>query len=447
MVVESIYNHYFFENNYVLIYNHLTNVIGRVMDSEMFRGILDDIKSGKEPGESPLFTQLIKDNFFVDKNTDERALGELAYQDGIYDTTLNVTILASEQCNFRCGYCYEDFKRGNITPEVIDSFYKFMKKNIHKYNKVNVSWFGGEPLLAAGEIERISDQLIDLCNKNGKAYLADMTTNGYLLTADMMRRMLKCRVLNYQITLDGMGEAHNTTRSLAGGGPTFETIIGNLRAIRDTVTSRMLKITLRSNISKIQLATIDRYIQFIHDEFGNDPRFECYFRPAGNWGGERVNGMKDELVSSFDELYSPLLRNISKLNVNAYIPLLKIAVCNAANRNSFVLGSDGTIYKCTMLFNEDFNKLGQMTADGRMELDQSKFARWTATAAEPAETCRSCNVWSLCHNRSCPARVFSTNKKNGANCGYERKSMDYVLKFLDGAGSKNITTYGTGEVN
>jgi uncharacterized protein len=440
MIVESIYNHYLFDKDYTLVYNHYTNTIGRVMDTEAFHRMVDNVKAGKDPGESALVTQLIKDGFFVDKDTDERALGELAYQDGIYDTALNVTILASEQCNFRCGYCYEDFKRGNITPEVIDSFYKYMKKNIHKYSKVNVSWFGGEPLLASGEIEYMSGRLIDLCNKNGKPYWADMTTNGYLLTADMMRRMLKCRISNYQITLDGIGETHNKTRSLAGGGPTFDTILSNLRAIRDTVTSRLFTITLRTNLTKSQLPLTDGYIQFIHDEFGKDGRFMCYFRPAGDWGGLRVKNITGELVTTFEELYTPLLQNVAAIHADAYIPLLKAGICQAADRNSFVLGSDGSIYKCTMFFDEEFNKLGKLIADGRMELDRSKFARWVTVKAEPAEKCRSCNVWPLCHNRTCPARLFFANE-NRTNCGYERKSIDYVLKFLDGAGSKNIKTY------
>jgi uncharacterized protein len=156
--------------------------------------------------------------------------------------------------------------------------------------------------------------------------------------------------------------------------------------------------------------------------------------------------MEGSLVSTFDELYGPLLRNISKLNVNAYISLLKMDICPSANRNSFVLGSDGTIYKCTMLFNEDFNKLGRLTLEGRMEIDQYKYAKWVSLAPECSEKCRSCNLWSLCHNRSCPAKGFSKDKAKREGCGYEKKSLDYVLKFLDISGNRHIKTYETGGI-
>jgi uncharacterized protein len=189
------------------------------------------------------------------------------------------------------------------------------------------------------------------------------------------------------------------------------------------------------------LTDIDDYISFIHDEFGNDERFECYFRPAGNWGGERVDGLENELISSFDELYRPLLHNISKINVNAYIPLLKVNICTAGHKNSYVLGSDGTIYKCTMLFNEEFNKIGKITTAGKMDINYYKFAKWVTPVTDANEICGVCNVWYLCHNRNCPAKAFLKQGMGFVNCGYEKKSLDYVLRFLDAAGSKHIKNY------
>jgi uncharacterized protein len=399
-----------------------------------------DIEQGKTP-DSPLFTNLAQDGFFVAQDTDERTVGELAYRDQVYDNTLSTTILASEQCNFRCTYCYEDFKRGNITGDVIESFLRFARKSIQKYSRVSIDWFGGEPLLADKEIEQISEPLIQLCQKAGRSYTASMTTNGYLLTPDMLRRMLRFRIYTFQVTIDGPAETHNKTRVLANGGPTFDTIIDNLREIRDTIKSRLFKISIRTNLSKLQLPYIDEYITFLHAEFGNDSRFQFYFRPAGDWGGERVKGIRDSLVNSFEELYEPLLKNISKINVDTYIPFLKKPMCEAANRNSFVLGSDGTIYKCTMLFNKDFNRIGTLHYDGTMDIDRNKLARWIASPDIPTQRCNACSNWSLCHNRSCPAKIVNGGEVANENCGYEKKSLNYILMFLDRAGSTYIKTY------
>lgn len=33
---------------------------------------------------------------------------------------LSLILLITEQCNFRCAYCYEDFKIGKMPPDVIE---------------------------------------------------------------------------------------------------------------------------------------------------------------------------------------------------------------------------------------------------------------------------------------------------------------------------------------
>src|SRR3712207_7092344 len=45
-------------------------------------------------------------------------------------TTLFRSLLASEDCNFRCTYCYEDFARGTMQPEVREGI-KAMRSEEH----------------------------------------------------------------------------------------------------------------------------------------------------------------------------------------------------------------------------------------------------------------------------------------------------------------------------
>lgn len=441
MLKESAYNYYLFRGQDALVYNSLNGAIGKITDKSRFQSILDNVRNKNELIKDAMFENLAEDKYFVDNNYDESLMGNLRYNEYIYGSGLNMTILASEQCNFRCKYCYEDYKRGNITQEVIDSFILFLRKNLRDYSKLSIDWFGGEPLLAAKEIETISKTAIDLCQKTGKPFSASMTTNGYMLTADMLKKMLKYKILSYQITIDGLAETHNTTRPLYGGGPTFEKIIDNLREIRDTVASRFFKILIRTNVTKPQLAKINDYTAFLSREFGNDRRFEFFFRPAGNWGGETAQTIEKDFVLSQNEYYELLLNNAESLNTDAYIMLLNTMVCGAAKRNSFVLGSDGTIYKCTMLFNEDFNNLGRLTHDGNMKIDTYKLARWTAIPAILPEKCNNCIHWVLCHDYTCPAHSIKGERQKNKNCGYERTSIDHVLTLLDKCNSRYIKVY------
>jgi uncharacterized protein len=429
---ESMYNYYVDEKNYLILYNHLTNRVARVHDKAALQGIREALAEGKPPDDTPLFRRLKYDGFVVEKTVDEPLMGQARYLSHIYNPELRVIILASEQCNFRCMYCYETFKRGNIKPEVIDSFIKYLRKYLGNYTGLHIDWFGGEPLLAPEAIERISKAAAQLCKKSGKTFRASVTSNGYLLDPAMFKMLSACNVMYYQITVDGLAQTHDKNRVLANGGPTFERIMNNLRSIRDTVQSRLFTICIRCNISQMQLPTFDEYIEFLQREFGGDNRFSFLFRPAGNWGGERVKSIADTLLSSTDPIYEALLKSKAKLDLYTHLEVMGTPTCYAGQKNGFVLGSDGTIYRCTVDFEEEYNHVGYMSEKGELVLDNDKFNRWLSIYSAQTEQCSRCSTWTLCHNRNCAAQTL---RKNGdaqsVNCGYEKSALDDFLRVLD----------------
>ncbi len=71
-----------------------------------------------------------------------------------------------------------------------------------------------------------------------------------------------------QITLDGVGAAHDATRHLAGGGPTFERITGNLRSVK--IQGRLV---IRHNAHAGNMSEVEKLrtlIDEIAEESGND---------------------------------------------------------------------------------------------------------------------------------------------------------------------------------
>lgn len=60
-------------------------------------------------------------------------------------------------------------------------------------------------------------------------YSALIVTNSYLLSQKNIDMLARLRVNKCQVTIDGLGDKHDATRRLAGGGSTFERIESNLR--------------------------------------------------------------------------------------------------------------------------------------------------------------------------------------------------------------------------
>ena len=118
-----------------------------------------------------------------------------------------------------------------MTPEVQEDVVALTRRmmEVNNARSLNVTWFGGEPLLAPEIIESLSGKLIALAEEHHASYDAGIITNGYLLTPENIRILEAAQVSSAQITLDGIGAAHDATRHLADGGQSFERIAANLR--------------------------------------------------------------------------------------------------------------------------------------------------------------------------------------------------------------------------
>lgn len=85
-------------------------------------------------------------------------------------------------------------------------------------NRINYgkkfNWYhSGEPLLAMDIIESMSVRIMEICKKAKRKYISDITTNGYLLSLDVFRKLLDLNVIEYQITIDGPKEIHDAKKA------------------------------------------------------------------------------------------------------------------------------------------------------------------------------------------------------------------------------------------
>ncbi len=186
---------------------------------------------------------------------------------------IGLTICPTMGCNFDCPYCFEDHGRGKMSAEVQDDVVALAKRMLDASGatRIHVSWFGGEPLLAPEVIESLSHRLMALVDEKDGTYSASIITNGYLLTQKIVDMLDRCKVRNAQVTIDGMGAFHDATRRLAGGGPTFERITGNLRELKIP-----FRVDIRHNVhegNKAQMDELQAFVEQLARESGNDLKY------------------------------------------------------------------------------------------------------------------------------------------------------------------------------
>lgn len=214
--------------NNVAIANLFKGTCGAYSALDLY--LLDELNTLDE--EHPILARFRERGLIV--NFDEKAVLYAMGRMGSTFGGVGLTICPTMGCNFDCPYCFENHKAGKMSPEVQDDVVALAERmlDVAPKKQLSVSWFGGEPLLAPDVIENLSGRLMALCEKKAAEYSAGIITNGYLLTQDIADMLDRNKVKTAQITLDGIGDAHDKTRHLAGGGATFKRITENLRQVK-----------------------------------------------------------------------------------------------------------------------------------------------------------------------------------------------------------------------
>lgn len=363
-------------------------------------------KSGFSGAAEGVVEYLVERGFLIRRGTDERRRLQLSFGRKHYQTDmLELILLSSEDCNFRCQYCYEEFARGTMEPWVRTAIKKALEKRLAGLRALRISWFGGEPLYGWPAIEDLAPFFDQKAKERDLFFGSHMTTNGYLLTPDVQERLLKWRVASYQITVDGSPEDHDCNRPTRDGQGTFHTIFDNLKALHRR--SEEFRVNLRVNFDKNNYPRMDSFLDMVQAELGNDPRFRLQFQPVGRWGGpkdadlevcghQESRDIQRELKKTANERGMYLGSTLKDVKVGSQ-------VCYAARPYSYLIGATGKIMKCTVALDmKDYNIVGQITPEGEFDLDDDKYALWTEPAFENDGQCQKCVIVPTCQGMFCP---------------------------------------------
>ena len=363
-----------------------------------------------------LVTKMLEFGILIASDIDENVLLDSMRYKQIFDSKLSLTVFSTGRCNFRCPYCFEaqqSFLRQDMTEKAQDTLLKFVQRTIPSHNALHISWFGGEPLVAPNVIRRLSEKLIRICDVRHLPYSADMTTNGYHLSAEMFDMLYELKVYEYMVTIDGVREQHDKRRFTYSGEGSYDTIMGNLLRIRDDKKYKFAKIMIRINMSRGFLEKIDEFLPFIASSFANDPRFKIMFVPVVKFSGSTFSD--DFIYANHNELFSRL--NQSEIYVNKlcsedtkFTPILPQQKCPAALKNAYVITPDLKVYKCNAHYDFESNNVGKISENGELLLDEMLHKRWYLTSKfvnrspELNNNCYNCFYAPCCYklDAGCP---------------------------------------------
>lgn len=428
--VPSKFNYHIkLDNGDLIIYNSLTKSMDKYN-----KNISDKVekylsgKLNKEELKPKLLQNLIDKEYVISEEKDELAIANMRYMENIMDGRLELTLLPTNRCNFRCPYCYEDHEDITMSKELQDSIIKYVRKNISKYTSVYVSWFGGEPTEELGIMKYLSEEIMEICRKRYKQYRSGITTNAYNLDLETFGEMLSWKINHFHITIDGPKSIHDQQRFKVDGSGSFDKIIKNLLNIKNNFKNRKFTMLIRTNVSYEVFERLEEYLRFMSENFGDDDRFVFYFRTVNNWGGDSINDFKGTLLGRKGniDIWKKIQEVNMPLNYDIGSDILTEQICYAAKHNHYLIDSDGTIKKCTCDTNSKENIIGYMKNDGAMDLNLTKVAKWTKGPYQGK--CIKCSFMPNCFGRSCPKQeAFGMTP----GCSMYETEIEEIIKVMN----------------
>lgn len=143
------------EDGGFILWNTLSNTIS------IFRGdqipLVEKALRGVEARKKGTVKYLVDRGFLIREGTNEYRQFQVRFGAQQFRTNaLELILMPSEDCNFRCNYCYEDFVRGTMRPDVRLGIRNLVEKRLKYLDRLSVSWFGGEPLYGWEAIEELA---------------------------------------------------------------------------------------------------------------------------------------------------------------------------------------------------------------------------------------------------------------------------------------------------
>lgn len=402
-------------------------------------------------GQEELLSYLYDKGFFVRSDLNEREEYNKFYskkKELLYDKddgSINLTVGTTIMCNMGCPYCFEFVKPNKSLNDIenlraIITYINDMVEQspVKRWHSLNVTWYGGEPLINKNAISRLTPMLQELCAKHGMSYSANIITNGILLTSDNWELLKKCDVKNVQITIDGPQKTHDKSRPLKGRNnekKNYFQILENL-----CLMPSGMHVTVRINTDREIADSIDELFQDFH-VFGlwpmrsNQISFSTAWLRTYEEANESDLSARFSVGDFFDFQQSFRLNLVNRYNrwasqnqreqarLKWVLPEIQDECATWVSPYSLVVDPDGNIHKCWETIHEGKEAISHVSQGFKIESHQPYM---DYDRSQLNEICSSCKYLPVCDKLSCSHQAL---KEGMPDCTPWKTKTEDSLKY------------------
>ena len=364
-----------------------------------------------------------------EKYIDVRQLKRQIKKVDISDYLHGVELSLADDCNLACKYCYcsmcrETPPRGLMKKEVAKQAIDLIFSGENK--EVDITFFGGEPLLNKPVIDFVIDYSQKLAANSGKKVNYIMTTNATLIDDKIVDYITQYN-FGLMVSLDGPQKIHDAQCPTQSGTGSYEMAVNGIKKIMQRRKSVTVRATMTHPVPKIKelidffedfgftrivigpsynLAEFTSPVDFTKEDFSELARQEESLLP---W-------MLDNLKTGIPPKYFIYQQGYSSIEHGNLSVKSNLFKCSAARSNVGV-GVDGSLFPCHRFEGMSVWKIGDVSSG----LDFEKCKKfWIEYHRCISDKCGDCWAFPVCKG-PCPWDIAQSNgsfKFSDRHCGY-----------------------------
>lgn len=149
-----------------------------------------------------------------------------------YPPITKLELFLTEDCNLRCDYCFLKGKRPQyMSWDIAKRSVEFLFAESRDARDLTIIFFGGEPLLLWDVIKKVVLYAERLARKYGKTIHYSLTTNGILLSKNILR-FSRTHGIMHLLSIDGDRETHDRHRHFPDGSGTFDVVASKIPLLK-----------------------------------------------------------------------------------------------------------------------------------------------------------------------------------------------------------------------
>ncbi len=309
----------------------------------------------------------------------------------------------TNECNLRCSYCYlkktDEAMSEEVGQQAIEAIFRSALAN--NYTQVKLKFAGGESTLNLKLVIQMQKQAQALAKFHNLELTSVILSNGVALSQRSLQAIIQHN-MELMISLDGLGEAHNSQRVFANGSGSFISVARTIE--------RAMKVGLKPYIS---ITVSDRNIDSLPETVAQILAWELPFS---------INFYRENPYSvSFKDLHlqdEKLIQGMKKTfqTIEANLPrwsllgvLADLANLGASHQYTCGVGHDylvidhrGLISKCQMQIEQTVTNI---YADDPLALIRADQIGIQNVKVDEKEDCRDCK-WQYWCTGGCPLATY-----------------------------------------